>query len=272
MKMHTGIGLLESNFVEILGGGSVRLQSTSGFRFVAEGGPDKGCNRTCFYDHSNGQHCGRWDGRRSDASSCSWPSMVYPLSRTSSSDEQAFGRLLPRHGGTYDNATRQKMRSSFLFWSSPKADTPQDWVEPMVNGFTEGGSKCQCSTLPPITSLKAMSGRQREHAEEEAAQAMALPFKHFGKAIENWDQTRANLFLKLKSYNEAQRGLTDALRALLSGFRHQAAINKRYSIVLPEKQLVDQAIDQYNRRIVPPACTVGFTLPLLPAKDLSVEE
>eukprot|EP00392_Amoebophrya_sp_AT5.2_P019320 g20103.t1 len=44
--------------------------------------------------------------------------------------------------------------------------------------------------------------------------------------------------------------------------------NRRYDIILPERQIVRKAVKMYQRRVVPAACVVGYTTPLPPADDL----
>ena len=44
--------------------------------------------------------------------------------------------------------------------------------------------------------------------------------------------------------------------------------NRRYDIILPERQIVRKAVKMYQRRMVPAACVVGYTTPLPPADDL----
>ncbi len=62
------------------------------------------------------------------------------------------------------------------------------------------------------------------------------------------------------------------MKNLLVKFQRQRVIDQQFGIVLPEKKLVNQAINSYNVRTVAPNCEIGATPPLMPVRPITLTD
>ncbi|CAD7949017.1 unnamed protein product [Amoebophrya sp. A120] len=192
-----------------------------------------------------------------------------PLSHTGTEEPRAQpSAAFPTNSGRRNARTSFFSFGSLLKFFAPSEPPPlENFPDPKVAGFKANGKKCRCNGSPggdrPLGPPPVFKSKEEKDGTiDEANRAVNMAHTYFQGAVHKYDTKRIGLLKQLERYTRAQHQLEDSLRGLLSGFRNQASLNRRYDMVLPEKAMVRKAVKIYNRRVVPAACQIGLTVPL----------